>query len=81
MYQPLLLSNLTQRYHLIVPDYPGFGHSSWPDHKTFDYTFDHLAWVMQAFTAALNLHHFILFLQDYGGPIGLRLAVAHPQMD
>ena len=78
MYQPLLLSNLTSKYHLIAPDYPGFGHSSWPDHKTFGYTFDHLAQVMQDFTDQLQLRHYTLFLQDYGGPIGFRLATAHP---
>lgn len=78
MYQPLLLSNLTSKYHLIAPDYLGFGHSSWPDHKTFGYTFDHLAQVMQDFTDQLQLRHYTLFLQDYGGPIGFRLATAHP---
>ena len=79
MYQPLLLSELSSKYHLIAPDYPGFGHSSWPDHKTFSYTFDHLAQVIQDFTDQLHLQHYTLFLQDYGGPIGFRLATAHPE--
>src|SRR4051812_40268026 len=49
MYQPLLVSSLTNTYRLIAPDYPGFGHSSWPDHRTFSYTFDHVAAVMEKF--------------------------------
>jgi pimeloyl-ACP methyl ester carboxylesterase len=78
MYQALLLSKLTSKYHLIAPDYPGFGHSSWPNHKTFSYTFNHLEQVMQDFADQLQLRHYTLFLQDYGGPIGFRLATAHP---
>jgi pimeloyl-ACP methyl ester carboxylesterase len=79
MYQPLLESVLSTRYHLIAPDYPGFGHSSWPDHQTFPYTFDHLAEVMGNFVDQLGLKRYTLFLQDYGGPVGMRLAVAHPE--
>lgn len=79
MYQPLLESALSARYHLIAPDYPGFGHSSWPDPKSFHYTFDHLTQVMQDFASELHLDRYTLFLQDYGGPIGMRLAVAHPE--
>jgi pimeloyl-ACP methyl ester carboxylesterase len=66
MYQPLLESELAGQYHLIAPDYPGFGHSSSPDHKSFDYTFDHLAKVIQDFTEELHLDHYTLFMQDYG---------------
>ena len=79
MYQPLLESDLASRYRLIAPDYPGFGHSSWPDHKSFDYTFDHLAKIMQDFTEQLHLSHYTLFMQDYGGPVGFRMALAHPE--
>ena len=79
MYQPLLESDLASRYRLIAPDYPGFGHSSWPDHKSFEYTFDHLAKIMQDFTAQLHLNHYTLFMQDYGGPVGFRMALAHPE--
>jgi hypothetical protein len=57
-YQRLLESDLARQYHLIAPDYPGFGHSSWPDHKTFAYTFDHLAKVMQDFTEQLHLDRY-----------------------
>ena len=79
MYQPLLESSLSAKYHLIAPDYPGFGHSSWPDHKSFAYTFDHIAKVMQGFAGELNLDHYTLFMQDYGGPVGFRMALAHPE--
>lgn len=79
MYQPLLTSSLSTRYHLIAPDYPGFGHSSWPAPDQYAYTFDHLAQTMQAFADALHLERYALFLQDYGGPVGLRMALAHPE--
>ncbi len=79
MYQPLLESTLNQRYRLIAPDYPGFGHSSWPSHEAFAYTFDHLAQVMQDFAEGIHLDRYTLFLQDYGGPVGLRMALAHPE--
>ncbi len=78
MYDPLL-SRLSDSYHLIAPDYPGFGHSDAPAAKDFAYTFDHLAEVTDHFTQALGLKHYVLFVQDYGGPIGMRLAVQHPE--
>jgi pimeloyl-ACP methyl ester carboxylesterase len=79
MYEPLLKSSLSERYHLVAPDYPGFGHSSWPDHKDFAYTFDHLAKVMQDFAGQLHLDRYTLFMQDYGGPVGFRMALVHPE--
>jgi pimeloyl-ACP methyl ester carboxylesterase len=79
MFQPLLESDLAKQYHLVAPDYPGFGHSSWPDHKSFAYTFDHLAKVMQDFTDQMRLDRYTLFMQDYGGPVGFRMALAHPE--
>src|SRR6202789_1087264 len=78
MFQPLL-TRLADRYHLIAPDYPGFGHSDWPDPKQFDYTLDHIASVMDGFTQALGLLHYTLYMQDYGGPVGFRMALAHPE--
>ncbi|GJD51210.1 Cis-3-alkyl-4-alkyloxetan-2-one decarboxylase [Methylobacterium crusticola] len=78
MYQPLL-ARLADRYHLVAPDYPGFGHSDAPDPARFAYTFDHLAAVVDRFTQALGLARYALFLQDYGGPVGFRLALAHPE--
>jgi len=79
MYQPLLESSLSEKYRLIAPDYPGFGHSSWPDHNDFAYTFDHLAKVMEDFAVQLHLDRYSLFMQDYGGPVGFRMALAHPE--
>ena len=64
--------------HIIAPDYPGFGQSDSPDHATFHYTFDHLAAIVDQFTQALNLQKFALYVQDYGAPIGYRIATAHP---
>lgn len=73
MYDPLL-ARLSDHYHLVALHYPGFGHSDAPDAKAFAYTFDHLADVTEHFTEALGLRHYVLYVQDYGGPIGMRLA-------
>ena len=70
MFEPLF-ARLSDRYHLVAPDYPGFGHSDWPDPKKFAYTFDHIAEIMNHFTEALGLSHYTLYMQDYGGPGGL----------
>jgi pimeloyl-ACP methyl ester carboxylesterase len=78
MFQPLL-TRLADSYHLVAPDYPGYGHSDWPDPKQFDYTFDHVASVMHDFTLALGLSRYTLYMQDYGGPVGFRMALAHPE--
>jgi pimeloyl-ACP methyl ester carboxylesterase len=74
-----LLTRLADKYHLVAPDYPGFGHSDWPDPKQFDYTFDHIASVMNDLTQVLGLSHYTLYMQDYGGPVGFRMALAHPE--
>jgi pimeloyl-ACP methyl ester carboxylesterase len=74
-----LLTRLSDKYHMVAPDYPGFGHSDWPDPKEFSYTFDHIAQVMDGFTEALGLSHYILYMQDYGGPVGFRMVLAHPE--
>jgi|HubBroStandDraft_5_1064220.scaffolds.fasta_scaffold26800_2 pimeloyl-ACP methyl ester carboxylesterase len=78
MFQPLL-TRLADKYHLVAPDYPGFGHSDWPDPKHFAYTFDHVAQLMNGFTEALGLSHYTLYMQDYGGPVGFRMALVHPE--
>jgi pimeloyl-ACP methyl ester carboxylesterase len=78
MFEPLF-ARLSNRYHLVAPDYPGFGHSDWPDPKQFAYTFDHYADVMNHFTEALELSRYTLYMQDYGGPVGFRMALAHPE--
>ena len=77
MFEPLF-ARLSDRYHLVAPDYPGFGHSDWPDPKDFAYTFDHIAEVMNHFTEALGLSRYTLYMQDYGGPVGFRMVLAHP---
>src|SRR6266478_3190757 len=56
---------LSDRYHLVAPDYPGFGHSVWPDPKIFAYTFDHYAEIIGQFTQTLGLDHYTLYMQDY----------------
>src|SRR5579864_3885841 len=78
MFEPLL-TRLADHYHLVAPDYPGFGHSDWPDPKQFAYTFDHIAQSMSGFTQALGLSRYTLYMQDYGGPVGFRMALAHPE--
>ena len=70
---------LSGRYHLVAPDYPGFGYSDAPDPHQFQYTFDHLAAIVDSFTAVIGLRQYTLYLQDYGGPIGFRLAIVHPE--
>jgi pimeloyl-ACP methyl ester carboxylesterase len=78
MFEPLI-SRLADTYHLIAPDYPGFGHSDWPNPKEFAYTFDHIAAIIDHFTQALGIAHYTLYMQDYGGPVGFRMALAHPE--
>jgi pimeloyl-ACP methyl ester carboxylesterase len=78
MFEPLF-ARLSDRYHLVAPDYPGFGHSDWPDPKKFAYTFDHCAEIMNHFTETLGLSRYTLYMQDYGGPVGFRMVLAHPE--
>jgi pimeloyl-ACP methyl ester carboxylesterase len=78
MFEPLF-ARLGDRYHLVAPDYPGFGHSAAPPPERFAYTFDHLAAVVDRFSAKLGLDHYALYMQDYGGPVGFRVALAHPK--
>jgi pimeloyl-ACP methyl ester carboxylesterase len=78
MFEPLL-ARLSDKYHLIAPDYPGFGHSDWPNTKQFDYTFDHIARVIDDFSQVLGLSRYTLYMQDYGGPVGFRMVLAHPE--
>ena len=74
-----LIPALTDRFHLVAPDYPGFGNSSMPRVDEFDYTFDRLTDVIEDFTAALGLTRYSLYVMDYGAPVGFRLAVRHPE--
>ena len=78
MFVPLF-DRLSDRYRLVAPDYPGFGHSDWPDPKQFAYTFDHIAEFMNHFTEAIGLSRYLLYMQDYGSPVGFRMTLAHPE--
>lgn len=78
MYETLL-PPLADRFRLIAPDYPGFGHSTALPPGEFVYTFDRIAEVMSRFAARLELERFALFVQDYGGPVGFRMALAQPE--
>jgi pimeloyl-ACP methyl ester carboxylesterase len=73
-----LMPALADEFHLVAPDYPGFGYSSAPPVGEFDYTFDTLADVAEKFTEAVGLKKYALYVQDYGAPVGYRLAVRHP---
>ena len=73
-----LIPALADRYHVVAPDYPGFGHSSMPPRDKYAYTFDNLAKTIDEFTGRLRLTKYALYVQDYGAPVGFRLAVAHP---
>lgn len=73
-----VIPQLSQRYHVIAPDYPGFGFSDVPSPQQFEYTFDHLATVIERLTEDLSLTRYAIFMQDFGGPVGLRLAEQHP---
>jgi pimeloyl-ACP methyl ester carboxylesterase len=74
-----LIPALADQYHLVAPDYPGYGHSSAPSVNSFDYSFDHLAEIVDRFTTQLGLTKYSLYVQDYGAPVGYRLAVKHPE--
>ncbi len=75
----ILIPALADKFRLVAPDYPGFGNSSMPRVDAFEYTFDNLAHVIEKFTEAVGLSRYTLYLQDYGAPIGFRVAAKHPQ--
>lgn len=74
-----LMPILEDKFHLIAPDYPGFGQSESPERETFEYTFDHLADVMENFLKVLHIDQFYMYVFDYGAPIGFRIAMRHPE--
>ena len=74
-----LIPKLAGRYRVIAPDLPGFGQSAMPARESFEYTFDNLARVIDRFTEVLGLERFAIYVFDYGAPVGLRLAAAHPE--
>ncbi|MFD2288121.1 alpha/beta fold hydrolase [Pedobacter petrophilus] len=74
-----LMPLLSEKYHVIAPDLPGFGFSDAKSHDQFDYTFDNMAKTMQSFIDQLAIKHFALYVFDYGAPTGFRLAMANPE--
>ena len=78
MWEPLL-PLLADKYHVIAPDYPGFGNSSAPAPSAFSYTFENIASLIGELSTKLGLGKYVLFMQDYGGPVGFRMALSHPE--
>jgi pimeloyl-ACP methyl ester carboxylesterase len=74
-----LIPALATRFHVIAPDYPGFGNSDMPDPAVFGYTFDKLCEITEAFLKDRGFDHYGLFVQDYGAPIGFRIVMRHPE--
>jgi pimeloyl-ACP methyl ester carboxylesterase len=74
-----LIPLLADKYHVVAPDYPGYGHSAMPSRDKFAYTFDNVAKVVDEFTEKLGLTKYAIYVQDYGAPVGYRLASAHPE--
>ena len=74
-----LIPALSDKFHLVAPDYPGFGNSSMPKVNEFDYTFDNIAEVVDAFIQKVGLKTYSMYVMDYGAPVGYRIAVKHPE--
>ena len=74
-----LIRELADQFHVIAPDYPGFGNSDVPDPATYAYTFDGISLVVEKFLSLKGFDHFGLFVQDYGGPVGFRIVGRHPE--
>ena len=74
-----LIPALADRYHVIAPDYPGFGQSGTPDRKEFEYSFARFAELMDGLLNQLGVKRYALYVQDYGAPVGYRLALKHPE--
>ena len=74
-----LIPLLAPHYHIVAPDFPGFGQTDLPDHKKFAYTFANLAEVIGKFTETIGLKKFSIYIFDYGSPVGLRMALKHPE--
>ena len=74
-----LITDLSVRYHVLAPDYPGFGRSDQPKMEDFDYTFDHMADIVEGFLEELQVTKYSIYLMDYGAPIGFRIASKYPE--
>jgi pimeloyl-ACP methyl ester carboxylesterase len=73
-----LIPALAERFHVIAPDYPGFGNSDMPDPSTFAYTFDKTSEIVESFLEKVGFTRFGLYVQDYGGPVGFRIVTRRP---
>ncbi len=74
-----LIPALSDKYHIVAPDYPGYGNSSMPKVDEFKYTFDHMAVIVEKLIEKLQLKRYSLYVMDYGAPVGFRIASAHPE--
>src|SRR5262252_850139 len=74
-----LIPLVADRFHVVAPDLPGFGQSAMPARSEFDYTFDGISNVIERFTSLVGLDRFAIYVFDYGAPVGLRLAMRHPE--
>lgn len=74
-----LIPELSNQYHLVAPDLPGFGMTEQPAREKFAYTFEHISDVIDRFTEILGMDKFALYVFDYGAPVGFRLALKHPE--
>ena len=74
-----LIPALADRYHVVAPDYPGYGSSSMPALDEFDYSFDSFARIVEKLTDKLGLQRYSLYVMDYGAPVGYRLATSRPE--
>ena len=74
-----LIPELATSYHVIAPDYPGFGNSSHPDHEKFSYTFDKFADLIDKLLISLEINKYAIYVFDYGAPVGFRLFMKHPE--
>ncbi len=74
-----LMPALADEFHMVAPDYPGFGNSSMPLVDEFEYTFDRLAEVVESLIDALGLEKYSIYLMDYGAPVGYRIAAKYPE--
>jgi len=79
MYASLIPLLVAEGYHIVAPDYPGFGLSDSPAPEIFNYSFDGIAKIVSQFLAELGIERYVLFMQDYGGPVGFRIAQTNPE--